>query len=317
MGDCFADLVNGVLFGGERQLDPRDLTLVADSSGVVYAGPDGVRRTLERHRDVTMRAGDGQRFAVIALENQADVHYAMPVRSMLYDALDYVDQVRKITQGYRESGEKLTGSELLSGLRKGDRLVPVVTIVLYWGASDWDGCRSIHELLGFGDAEVDAETGAAASSAGSGLSLQNLSKYIPDYQINLVNAADPGKLTRFHTHLQQIFSVIKYNRDKDQLYRYIHENREALRRMDETATLALASVIGEQKRLLKLLEEEGEEEPDMCKAIDDLIADGEVRGMERLSTLISKLLDENRPDLIRQVTSDKSVREQLFRAYGL
>ena len=325
MGDCFADLVNGVLFGGERQLDPRDLTLVADSSGVVYAGPDGVRRTLERHRDVTMRAGDGQRFAVIALENQADVHYAMPVRSMLYDALDYVDQVRKITQGYRESGEKLTGSELLSGLRKGDRLVPVVTIVLYWGASDWDGCRSIHELLGFGDAEVDAgvnaETGAAASSAGSGLSLQNLAKYIPDYQINLVNAADPGELTRFHTHLQQIFSVIKYNRDKDQLYRYIHENREALRRMGETATLALASVIGEQKRLLKLLEEEGEEEPDMCKAIDDLIADGEcrgeTRGFERLSTLISKLLDENRPDLVRQVTSDEKVREQLFQTYGL
>ena len=314
MGDCFADLVNGVLFGGERQLDPRDLTLVADSSGVVYAGPDGVRRTLERHRDVTMRAGDGQRFAVIALENQADVHYAMPVRSMLYDALDYVDQVRKITQGYRESGEKLTGSELLSGLRKGDRLVPVVTIVLYWGASDWDGCRSIHELLGFGDAEVDAETEGAA---GRWPGLQNLAKYIPDYQINLVNAADPGELTRFHTHLQQIFSVIKYNRDKDQLYRYIHENREALRRMGETATLALASVIGEQKRLLKLLEEEGEEEPDMCKAIDDLISDGEVRGMERLSTLISKLLDENRPDLIRQVTSDKSVREQLFRSYGL
>ena len=105
--------------------------------------------------------------------------------------------------------------------------------------------------------------------------------------------------------------------DKDQLYGYIHENREALRRMGETATLALASVIGEQKRLLKLLEEEGEEEPDMCKAIDDLISDGEVRGMERLSTLISKLLDENRPDLIRQVTSDKSVREQLFRSYGL
>ena len=319
---CFADLVNGVLFGGERQLDPRDLTLVADSSGVVYAGPDGVRRTLERHRDVTMRAGDRQRFAVIALENQADVHYAMPVRSMLYDALDYVDQVRKITQGYRESGEKLTGSELLSGLRKGDRLVPVVTIVLYWGASDWDGCRSIHELLGFGDAEVDAETEGAA---GRWPGLQNLAKYIPDYQINLVNAADPGELTRFHTHLQQIFSVIKYNRDKDQLYRYIHENREALRRMGETATLALASVIGEQKRLLKLLEEEGEEEPDMCKAIDDLIADGEARGkaigeargLERLSTLISKLLDENRPDLIRQVTSDKSVREQLFRSYGL
>ena len=61
-------------------------------------------------------------------------------------------------------------------------------------------------------------------------------------------------MTRFQTHLQQIFSVIKYNRDKDQLYRYVHENREALRRMGETPTLALLSVIGEQKRLMQLLE---------------------------------------------------------------
>lgn len=312
----FADLVNGVLFGGARQLDPQDLTLVADSSGVVYAGPDGVRRTLERHRDVTMRAGDGQRFAVIALENQAEVHYAMPVRSMLYDALDYVDQVRKITQGYRESGETLTGAELLSGLRKEDRLVPVVTIVLYWGTGDWDGCKSIHELLGL--KEAVKKTGAEKQAEiGVGPGLQNLAKYIPDYQINLVNAADPGNLTRFQTHLQQIFSVIKYNRDKDQLYRYVHENREALRRMGETPTLALLSVIGEQKRLMQLLEKSEKEEPDMCKAIDDLIADGEKRGAARLSTLIGKLLDENRTDLVRQVTCDEKVREQLFRLYGL
>ena len=169
---CFADLVNGVLFGGERQLDPRDLTLVADSSGVVYAGPDGVRRTLERHRDVTMRAGDGQRFAVIALENQADVHYAMPVRSMLYDALDYADQVRKLAQVNRESGEKLTGAELLSGLKKGDRLTPVVTIVLYWGTEPWEGCKSVHQLLGLEDEGVKA-------------SVRELAQYIPDYRINL------------------------------------------------------------------------------------------------------------------------------------
>lgn len=212
----------------------------------------------------------GQRFAVIALENQAEVHYAMPVRSMLYDALDYVDQVRKITQGYRESGETLTGAELLSGLRKEDRLVPVVTIVLYWGTGDWDGCKSIHELLGL--KEAVKKTGAE-------------------------------------------------NRDKDQLYRYVHENREALRRMGETPTLALLSVIGEQKRLMQLLEKSEKEEPDMCKAIDDLIADGETRGEKRgaarLSTLIGKLLDENRTDLVRQVTCDEKVREQLFRLYGL
>ena len=85
------------------------------------------------------------------------------------------------------------------------------------GTGDWDGCKSIHELLGL--KEAVKKTGAEKQAEiGAGPGLQNLAKYIPDYQINLVNAADPGDLTRFQTHLQQIFSVIKYNRDKDQLY---------------------------------------------------------------------------------------------------
>lgn len=300
----FADLVNGVLFDGRQRLNPKELTPVADLSGVVYAGPDGIKRSLERHRDVTMRAGDGQRYAVIALENQAEVHYAMPVRSMLYDALDYAEQVRKKARSYRENGGKLTGSELLSGLQKEDRLVPVVTIILFWGTSGWDGCKGIHQLLGLEDEDADP-------------GLRDLAPYIPDYRINLINAADPGELTRFQTHLQQIFGVVKYNRDKERLYRYVHENRTALCEMNETAKLALLSVIGEQKRLQRMLEESREEEPDMCKAIDDLIADGEARGEERLSVLIGKLLDEDRPDLIRQATCDPKAREQLYRSYGL
>lgn len=309
----FADLVNGVLFDGRQQLNPRQLTPVADASGVVYAAPDGVRRVVERHRDVTMKAGDGQSYAVIAVENQADVHYAMPVRSMLYDALDYADQVRKIAQRNRESVEKLTGAELLSGLKKGDRLIPVVTIVLYWGTEPWEGCKSVHQLLGLED-------------EGARESMRGLAQYIPDYRMNLVNASDPGELSRFQTHLQQIFGVLKYNHDKDGLFRYLHENREALQTMSETAKQALFSVMGEQKRLMRLLEERRDEEAlDMCQAIDDLIADGEARGQEqgkkigeeRLSALISKLLDEGRTDLIRQVTCDAGTREQLYRRYQM
>ena len=40
-------------------------------------------------------------------------------------------------------------------------------------------------------------------------------------------------------------------------------------------------MIGEQKRLQKILESKREEEMDMCQAIDELIADGEVRGEVR------------------------------------
>ena len=134
----------------------------------------------------------------------------------------------------------------------------------------------------------------------------------------------------FRTHLQQIFSMLKYKSDKAALYRYAQENRTELRDMDGTAKLALLSMMGEQKRLQKMMEEAGgEEEFDMCKAIDDLIADGESRGFERgdksgfergerqLSSLISRLLAENRPDLIALAVSDPDVRARLYKSYNL
>ncbi len=114
------------------------------------------------------------------------------------------------------------------------------------------------------------------------------------------------------------------------LYRYAQENRTELRDMDGTAKLALLSMMGEQKRLQKMMEEAGgEEEFDMCKAIDDLIADGESRGFERgdksgfergerqLSSLISRLLAKNRPDLIALAVSDPDVRVRLYKSYNL
>ena len=85
-------------------------------------------------------------------------------------------------------------------------------------------------------------------------------------------------------------------------------------------------MMGEQKRLMLMLEEQKDEEAlDMCSAIDELIADGEKRGEERgekrgeerLSNLITRLLDEGQTDLIRQVTCDAETREQLYQAYGL
>ena len=50
----------------------------------------------------------------------------------------------------------------------------------------------------------------------------------------------------FRTHLQQIFSMLKYKSDKAALYRYAQENRTELRDMDSTAKLALLSMMGEQ-----------------------------------------------------------------------
>jgi muramidase (phage lysozyme) len=57
----------------------------------------------------------------------------MVVRNMIYDALNYGDQVRKMAAIHREQKDT-RGAEFLSGFRKTDRLKPVITLTLYWGA---------------------------------------------------------------------------------------------------------------------------------------------------------------------------------------
>src|SRR5699024_10896867 len=43
-----------------------------------------------------------------------------------------------------------TVDEFLSGMRKGDRLIPCYTMVIYWGEEKWDGPRSLGDMMEFG-----------------------------------------------------------------------------------------------------------------------------------------------------------------------
>jgi len=82
----------------------------------------------------------------------------------------------------------------------------------------------------------------------------------------------------FKSCLQHIFSMIKYNTDKKKLYEYMKANREAIRKMDHVEQMAALVLLGEQKRLQRLMDESDEWEGDVCKAIDDLIEDGRQEG---------------------------------------
>ena len=117
------------------------------------------------------------------------------------------------------------------------------------------------------------------------------------------------------THLQLIFSMLKYNTDKQALYNFVRERQEEL-------LMALFSLIGEQKRLQKIMEQtECGEGFNLCKAIDDLIADGVRQGNEegekRLSSLISLLIKMQRIDLVEQVACNRELRRKLYEKYNL
>ncbi len=67
----------------------------------------------------------------------------------------------------------------------------------------------------------------------------------------------------------------------------------------------------------------------MCKAIDDLIHDGEMRGLERgreeglqqgesrVFSLITKLLEDGKQNLLSSIANDEKLRAELYLKYQL
>lgn len=262
--EIFADLMNGIVFKGRQVLCPEQMELLSTRSGIQYEKEDKKIAVLERRGDIRMRVDRGTYSVIFASEAQAKAHYAMPIRNMLYDALEYTKQVQELEKKHKESGDRLERDAFLSGITREDRLYPVISIVVYFG-KEWDGCKSLYELF-----HIDTEDENA----------ERLREFLPDYKMNLVNGRSIEHPEYFRTCLQHIFSLLKCNSDKEKLMGYAKEHRGEIQKMDSVEKRAMLVLLGEEKRLRKIIEEkrEGEENVDMCQAIDELIMDGRREG---------------------------------------
>ena len=156
----FADACNYLIYGGRNIVDPEKLTeLDPTELGVVFERDSSVHdmdkpETIQKYRDILKSAvimqDDRAAYLILGIENQTDIHYAMPVRNMIYDALQYGKQVDETSRKNRKERKKKPHNrgEYLSGFYKEDRLIPVITFVIHFGADEWDGPMSIKEELG-------------------------------------------------------------------------------------------------------------------------------------------------------------------------
>lgn len=265
----FADLFNFKLYGGRQQIRPEDLKPF-DSAEVIAPYGDKTGQPIQRFRDnVSIWASmqdDHSAYIILGIESQANIHYAMPVRNMLYDSVNYAWQVRQAAASYRnnrthdqnkdkqQNNIKLNSAEFLSGFRKEDRLMPVITVVVLLNADEWDGPRSIHEMLSIHD--------------------RTLLHYIPDYHINLVAPADllEGEYHKFHTSLGPVLEYIRVSRDKKKLDELLQKDPRYSRMERESADLINTATNSELT-----YSEEGDQ-IDMCKAIEDMRADARTEG---------------------------------------
>lgn len=256
----FADAFNYLLYNGQQMIQPEKLREIDTIEMAILQGGDQKHQdseTVQKYRDIlkkTVVKEDGETvYLLLGVENQTDIHYAMPVRNLIYDALQYGKQVSDITAENRKTGKKRSGGEYLSGFYKEDKLTPVITLVIHFGTELWDGPESLHEMLRVNDKKI--------------------LDYIPDYRIHLI---DPARLTKeqlelFQTSLREVLGCIKYAKDKERLKEYITENTRMY--MENAAAQVIKAITNTPITI-----SEEEEEINVCQAVDEMIEDGRAEG---------------------------------------
>ena len=228
-------------------------------------------------------------YVVLGAEAQDKVHYAAPVKDGLYDFMNYAKQVSEASASYRKKGGitdttqtdavsanrddsssqddkdgtsqgsatdigddgtiRVTSGEFLSGFHKGDHLMPVVTLMVYFGSGEWDGPMSIHEMF-LPEIRNDKRLMAA----------------VPDYRLNLLA---PGSIPdedfgKFRSEFGAAMFFLK-KQNTGSMEEWIHEFNERFGVVDRQ-TAELVNTLSNSK--LAIEEVEDERGVDMCQAFE-------------------------------------------------
>ena len=145
----FADLFNAVLFDGKQIIQPDELEDVDTEESTVLEHKDYAESIKASRDNIKIQKKStvyGVQFVLLGLESQEHIHYAMPMRIMGYDYGSYKKQYDGNAKKY-QSAEGLEEDEFLSKMKKTDKLIPVITVVVYYGEKPWDGAKCLHEML--------------------------------------------------------------------------------------------------------------------------------------------------------------------------
>lgn len=278
----FADLINGFVCDGKNVVDASQ---VKECNRIIprKQKSKGSWKTRTLIRDVVREVQAGTRVLVMSLENQSDIHYAMLVRTMDGDSAEYSEQLRKKKKEHREKGD-LTGAEYLSGIEKEEKLIPVVTLVVYFGTEPWDGPKTLKEMLDLSGVPKELEG------------------MVNDYPIHLLEVRRYQHLEKFQTDLKYVFGFLQNEQDGKKLKEYIEENRMALEHIQEDA-YGLISVTSHSKELERMKEMNRNEEGDydMCKGLREWMEDERRQGEENGKEIGIKIGEENGKEIGKQI----------------
>ena len=317
----FADLFNAILFNGKHVIDASKLEDKSVEYDSIVTDKADSQKAVQSFRDIVMRWNDEFTLAILACENQEQINYGMPVRTMLYDSMEYIEQIRQINNKIKnmvfdnkESDKKNRSIPDIYYSRKLNqhRLIPVITLVVYYGDKEWDAPVELYDML-----DIDKNVGEDV--------LTVLKEYVPNYRINLVIPWKLPDYEIFSTDLHMIFNMLKYKKNRVKLNKFVSEHTEFFRTIQDDTLDVIKILLKTGKRFdkkikqLKEMKKDEEGSTDFMCVFDEIYEDGVAAGIQRgieqgieqevergIKNLIEVMYDNNlNVDTIKQALIDK------------
>lgn len=295
----FADLFNYYLFEGRQIIQPSDLCERDTTKVLSIFGTDKKEVHKQKWRDLLksaiIKTTEYGIFVLLGVENQSKIHYAMPIKNMIYDAMEYSTQINEAARLHKSHKEYDSSAEFLSGFKKDDKLTPVITLTVYWGADKWDAPRSLHEMISD--------------------KYEAVLKYVDDYHLHLLIPEEISDFSKFQTSLGAVLEFIKAS-NSDEMMEQVINTDPAFKQLENEAISAINVFTGVN---IQINEKGGK--TDMCKAWDDhrkkCLKEGKVEGKDIINRLILCLIHDGRSADIEKAASDPVYQDELIQYYGL
>ena len=232
--EVFADVFNNYVFKSKRVIKAENLREL-DTTELLFSG-----KSKEKYRDVLKEAvimeDDNSCYMILGIENESMVDETMPVRNMMYDALEYDKQIREII------------SDPISKSLNGNKLKPVITLVMYWGKGVWTGPMSLLEMM---EESV----------------VKQYKEYISDYKINVLslNEIDKEELDKYESAIKYVILFSQSKDSGEKIERIIKDNKEEYEKLKANAIRVIEDM-ADGKMKIEIEEGVG----DMCKGIDEI-----------------------------------------------
>ena len=163
-----------------------------------------------------------------------------------------------LKHSHRENKTYANSKEFLSGITREDRLIPVITIVVFLNSTHWDGPKSLHEMLHIENLP------------------EELIKRIPDYELIIVSPdlLEKEDLEKMTSSAGYVLGAIKHSYSGENFKSYIEHNKEVLKAFPNYAAVVINEFCS-----IKMNENELKKEVvNMCQAIIDIKAEGHAEG---------------------------------------